>query len=682
MALIGLAGLLGGGGFDTSIAVGQDNPFGDGAGGNPFGEPAGGGDPFGGDPFGGVAGPGLADQPLGNLDGGFFDADDSDEADDNPLVNQLLESSARGNLQLAESIASLARIGRWKEVDLLLGRVAGGKFSGAQAAAMASRIGPSIYLKIKTEDQVSEASKAALDQLAAAAKTQTQSADRLRKSIAALGSESKDQQLAAARTLLRGGNASVVELAAAAVADPPPADRDAILRVLLRFELGGPATLRQLALYGSDPVRAQAVDALGRFDAKTYAVDLVTSLHATDASEAEVNAAARSLRRLTGSLPTTADAVAIALDDLDSKRRTAVMVGNDEQTETVWNVTSERTGVSPIETRAMIAAYRDVVDAGRRVRRLGVASAEINSQTLSSELAYNVIIDPDWGDSDQVDAIVKTFGAQIDESSLLDAISMADQTDDEAALVGLLRLIDHQAERLAADALLRSAGDRPTSLVQAATHSSPRVRFEATRLAAKLGAVDRYSGSTRVRQTLAEMTRLDDRPNVVLVETREEWITHLENLLSDMGFQVEVATNVRALQRAIDRGGDLRLIMAKTQLSDLGPIEMLDLVRRLPRGKDVPVVFHSDRAITDYGDQREQLNFIAAKLDRSETVDLGQARWTAPAIKLERPASPSALANLFESVAGQRRLPALSAQDRRTYRNDAAGILGRTEPLR
>ena len=95
----------------------------------------------------------------------------------------------------------------------------------------------------------------ALDQLAAAAVAQAESPERLRSAIDQLDSESADAQLAAARTLLGGGNAAVAELVAAAVSENPPAPRDDILRTIVELGPGGTRALRQLALYASPPIR-------------------------------------------------------------------------------------------------------------------------------------------------------------------------------------------------------------------------------------------------------------------------------------------------------------------------------------------------------------------------------------------------------------------------------------------
>jgi hypothetical protein len=113
-----------------------------------------------------------------------------------------------------------------------------------------------------------------------------------------------------------------------------------------------------------------------------------------------------------------------------------------------------------------------------------------------------------------------------------------------------------------------------------------------------------------------------------------------------------VVGNVAQLQRRVSQGRDLRMILAKTELSDYAPIEMIDLVRRTSKGRDIPILF--------YG---------------WEPPGIDHGRWKAPTVLIERPASAAAFAALLDSVERKRRLPALSVIDRQSYRAAATELL-------
>jgi predicted aconitase with swiveling domain len=157
-----------------------------------------------------------------------------------------------------------------------------------------------------------------------------------------------------------------------------------------------------------------------------------------------------------------------------------------------------------------------------------------------------------------------------------------------------------------------------------------------------------YAGSSMVRKTLAEMTSLGDQPTAILVETRPEVVIRVETILSKLGYATCVVQSVRELQRVIDRGGDIRLILSKIELSDLPPVEMVDLVRRTSRGKNLPILF--------YGPEDPALMW---------------KRWDAPTVVTKMPSSAAGLYDVLDAVRRNRRLPSLTVIDRQHYRDTA-----------
>ncbi len=136
--------------------------------------------------------------------------------------------SSQGNVQLAESIAALARLKQWPEVNALLTRVVGSGASDAVLSQMAEKIGSRNFIAISAEPTLSKAAKSGLAMLTKASRTTTEEPARLQAAIADLDSKTTDKSLAATRTLLAGGDASIVELVAAAVKTPARDNRDQI----------------------------------------------------------------------------------------------------------------------------------------------------------------------------------------------------------------------------------------------------------------------------------------------------------------------------------------------------------------------------------------------------------------------------------------------------------------------
>ncbi|MGB7329201.1 MAG: hypothetical protein WBD31_30245 [Rubripirellula sp.] len=596
-------------------------------------------------------------------------------AQDNITVNetvdligrQLLEQSGRGNAGFADSVASLARTGRWAQVDQLLVALAGKELSAADSAAMAARIGSDVFFHIKQSDQVSDVAKANLDKIGEALSAQIASPDRIIKAIDLLDRPSADQRLPAARTILAGGNVAIAELVAAAVSDRSPSSHEQILSILNRFGAGGSDALRQLALYGSPIVRQRSIEALATIDANASLSDFVTALHAQDASESERSAAALALSRLAPSLPSLGDSIELLSDDLNDKIALASSIDNDDQTRTIWIANADRNGVTDQTTQAMLAVYRDAADAALRLRRLGVDSIDIDAATLSTSLAYRVVIDPDWGDPKQIEQVRALWAPAIRETTLMRAIELTTSsnlagssagtltsTTNTPALIGLIRLFADETSLVDANAALRSRGSKPTRLVELAWSPVPRVRYEAAELVSAIANGSAYPGSSRVKQTLAEMARLSDQPKAIVVETRPAVSNRFELLLAEMGWDTTVVRSVSALEREISHGGDLRMILSKIQLSDLAPVEMVDVVRRSPCGGEVPILFYDDDGVAGDAD--------------GIGVSLDQSRWTAPIMLVDPPVSTSGFDAMINQVESRRRLPAMTVLDRQRYR--------------
>lgn len=574
-------------------------------------------------------------------------------AERSPLADLWMGFSTQGNLELAESIAALGRLKQWPEVDALLSRVAGSGASDEVLSQMAKKIGSRNFIAIRGEPSLGKSATAGLDMLIKASRSTIEAPARLRQAIADLDARTTDKSLAATRALLAGGQASIVELVAAAVKTPTPKNRDQLLRTMLQLGSGGEKALQQLALYGTEEVRVPALECLARINRSKYTIDFLTAALAQDSSPQERSIGEKNLIVLEGAVPSLASGRELLLIKFAERETAAELTKNDDSRTVLWSVDKARTGVAHQTTQQILGTYRNVADAASRLRRLGGLTLNEASDILAAEIGYRLMLDPDWGDESQVKDAKQQYPLLNDAAALLHALEHATNTYDLPAAVGLLRVID-PATATDADrqTYLRGTGINRTALVKAASSPEPRIRFEAALKIAELANGSAFPGSSFVLRTLSEMNSLTNKPNAILVETRSDTTLQAETLLSSIGFDVEVVRSVAELQRAIRRGGDLRLILAKTQLADLPPIEMVDSVRRLDRGRQVPIVFYGPTG-----------------------PDLSSRRWRAPTLWIDQPASTAELENLRRQVKQSRRIPQMTFLDRQTYQTEAAQAL-------
>ncbi|WP_149495988.1 response regulator [Roseiconus lacunae] len=581
------------------------------------------------------------------------------------LVRQIETQAAQGGANLAEAIAKLVRVGAWSEAVRWTEKLAESEDASVLADA-ARQIGPDVLLRLSLREEMTEPARTAITKMSDALKKQNQSRPKLVAAIADLAGDSVDQNLAANRTLLRGGEAAIAEMAGAIGGGLPPAQLSKVLGVLKTFGPEGINALGELALYGSDQVRANALVAFQSIAEQERS--LVWSLGAQFASNA-TPAEKRVASRLTG-VSSPAEAADYLADRLAQQRANARETNNSQTGVTVWSITEDRTGVTAVRSTELYDAYRQAYDIAQQLRRLPNLTPTASRSVFSTDLALRVMADLDWGDQDQLDRFSKTYGSTFNTESLLTAVNENRELGDTPAIIGLIRVL----ETMATEELLYGIGAQRSPLVQAAIDSvSPRVRYEAASVVADLidaakaeGKTLHFPGSSEVRRTLSEMASLSDQPSAILIETRPEIAVSQETILGDLGYGVQLATSVNEAERMVAQGGDLRMVVSKIQLSDATAVELVDRIRRLPRGRQVPIVFYSDDSVHPDAIASAELETRSMRWDR----DRSPAVFVVPL-----PGGTSAFADAIAEVESKRRLPALSIGDRSRFRKVAQTAL-------
>lgn len=575
------------------------------------------------------------------------------------LVRQLESTAGRGGDYRARAIGSLARIGAWPQVDRWLARL-DAVADQAELARSAETIGTELLLRISLRSDMSDSSRSAIKKMTAAAKATQESTDRLQNAIAQLNTDDVDANLAANRTLLTAGDAAISEIVSAITAGVPTKQRNKLLGVLRSLGDGGTRSLDQLSLYGDPSVRSNALDALRAIDPQ-YAQDtLVSAAFAADASDAEVQIVAA-----TRTVPADfekLDAIAFLADRLNTLRGEASRTANDLSPVTLWSIDESRSGVTANRSTEIYQRYRDAFDAAQRLRRLGGLPPSVGRSVLAADLAYRLMVDVDWGTPPQLAEIHGAYPDADTPEVLLDALADARRKEDIPAAVGVLRLLADSALRYPHPQLyLSSAGGRSSELVDSVQDPQPRIRYEAAAIIAGLVSdhAGSFAGSSHFRHTLSEMASLDPQPTAILLETRPVVSLRQETILRELGYSVAKVTSAIEMEREIQRGGDLRLVVSKVMIADAATVELVDRIRRQPKGSRIPIVFYSDAETSE-------------RSIRQTEVETTSNRWISdntPAVYLVAlPGSPAALADVLTAVESKRRLPPLSIGDRARFR--------------
>lgn len=525
-----------------------------------------------------------------------------------PAVEQTILRAQRSPADLGKSISSLTRMGEFGAVDELLGSLAARNFNEQQKVQVAEQITAAERLRIVGQAEVTPPSIAALDGLFALRRKNLMSPERLAQAVASLTQEDADKTLPAIRTLFAGGEASTAALVHAIVNTDDPGNRDQWLRAMLQIdESAGVAALRRIALYGNDASRAGALSALirlaprGEIEKSPAMIDILTALYRGGPDDVSASLAAKSIASSGRPRPSREDVMELLRGELAQATSVARLTIRDYGRSEVWAMNPQLDGVVPQRVPDWMVAYRDAADAAARLIAVGDDDLRSVTAQLSATMAYTVVADPDWGDESQVAAFrrdqllpaLATLADVTEVDFILDALRLASQTDDEAAMLGWLRMIAPQ-DNVAPVAWLLGMGDDVSPLVQAVDDANVRVRYEAAAAIARLAPKQPYAGSNRVVDRWRQMSKLSTRATAIVLENRPEVVAELEALINQAGLAAEFVSTVAGLEAVAAVGDDMQLILSKRQPMDARAIELIDVVRRIRVARDVPIVIYSD----------------------------------------------------------------------------------------
>ncbi len=573
-----------------------------------------------------------------------------------PYLRELIRRSKGSNRLLATSISDALRLKLDDLGNQFLIALAARKPDDTEAAQIANQIGADQLLRVSLEPQFTAPAKTQASALVESLRRINQSRERISPAIEQLSSDSTDQRLGAMRVILAGGDESVSLLTIAAAKEPVPAKRDAILQVLLRLGEGGPDALTQLAIYGDDALRAGALASLGRLGADRARPISLAAAYDPRSTDAERAVALQWLSKRYQPVPSREDVENYLLDRLAMKRN-AIAIAKEPTTPTViWTIGQDRVSVRPSTVQSIDALRRDMIDQARLLHRLGSLSTEATIVGLSADLAYRYALDP-IGIREAKAELVGLWGEDsLSGPTLASTLESAMRTGDLLVAVAIMQYID-DSQAADAETLLTTYSEVPSPLVAAALHPQARVRYEAAAAIGRLGYASPYAGSSDVFKRWIEMTSLTREPLVLLLETRIEVAGQIERLMTSMGYRVEIVSSVEDAIAAVDRGGDLRFLIANTVLPDMSSLEMLDRIRRRPLGLDVPVILHGP-------------------IDKTVSTATEDARWAAPVVHVELPATAAGWSLTLEPLEGKSGLPSLSAVERYDFRRMGAESLG------
>lgn len=589
--------------------------------------------------------------------------DDAATAVADPLREELRRRARGDQWQLASALRDALRLRFDVDANRFLEALKGKPLTDDQRAAMVDTITTASLLRVATSDAFSADAKGQAAELIAGKRRFAGAPERIAAAIGELVSDDPERQSAAAKILVSAGEGSIGPLAEAAAAEANPGRRDKLLQGLRG--IGGEEgleALEHLAIYGDPTLRDGAIRAIQRLRPDAAMPHLLTAAVEQGGSPQLRQSALATLDGRLGRRPGPAEAETYLLDRLRSQRDQIAHLADPQGPAVTWVVDDQGRKLSPQPTTRHGAASRKLVDTARLMQRVAGLSTEARREALAAEMAYLVQVDP-VGLEQQRDQLAALWGKDLLAADALGVlIDEAILRGDLASAVAGMNLIGPATpgDRMS---LVGGSSGSSTPLVKAVMHPVAEVRYAAAAAIGRLGIDAPYVGSSTVATRWAEMAKLDRLPTALIVETRAELKNQIEPFITSLGYRVEVASSVDELVRRISLGGDLRFVIATSELPDRTALEFVDLVRRQPFGERLPIFLHGSPSLAKYLATEER-------------------RWEAPVVPFEIPVTAEGWGVILEGVIDQpqgalRGLQPLTAIQRDEFRRQAAIAMGR-----
>ncbi|MDG2380761.1 MAG: HEAT repeat domain-containing protein [Pirellulaceae bacterium] len=494
--------------------------------------------------------------------------------------------------ELMHAIDLLIRLDRSDLALEYLQRLAGSGLKIEQLSNLHQRFGTSTILRL-IKPELAPEGPAFAKSVFNAAKTIAQNPQRIAADVSQLGSAQREQQLQAARRLLRSGVYAVPSLinAIANSENPQVVRRSKTVLTQLGDESVGP-----LIAYLSSSnlqLRLTAIAALGRAGSRDGLPYLVYPYLSTTGNSAARAAASQAFKDLIGSPPLTTEAREL-LKKAAGRAYDGLISQKADLDGLVLSWTWDEKLMAPVPYQ-LFKADAAALAASRLYRDLH----RLHPQN----------------ETDLIRSFISRF--KLDQAIGLDRpLRQGPGTvhdDAKQAGVNVVNAILHQSLKdkqwLAAVAaaevlssfeepsVLQAAAGQVAPLVLALTNPNRRVRFAAAKAIMKIDPKGSFAGASRLPQAIGYFAGSTGQRKILVLHPSAQQGQNLGGLANQAGFTAEVVTEPAELVNRSIQSPDWELIMISDAIRGPSLWSLITALRADPKSADIPIVllgFRSD----------------------------------------------------------------------------------------
>ncbi len=528
-----------------------------------------------------------------------------------PLVKEVLESYSPDTStpdELVQAVKLILDLRHPRAARPYVAKLAGLMLTDAQWTTLSRKYGPAEFLRMAMQTELQPDGRAVSDKVLAATERYARDPKRLAGLIDRLKSPSARERAAATAELAYGGEASVNALLAV-LADAGRAAEHANIRAAL-VDLGSHSIEPLTAALETTnaALKAQVIEVLRRLDARDAAVFLLAPAVDPQADRAVKAAAEETLKQWIGRTVTREQAITT----LARHARFYYGGGEPKQPDasgnlTLWQWDAQRNQAVQRTSKALDASLALATRVAADWLALEPRSEEARRIFLTSLLhvaAYqNGLARPLPAGAGTAHDRAVALGVAAIQDVLIHAMAEGRA----AAAAAAVRLLGE----IGKEDLVQGAGGKPSPLVEAVSHADPRVRFAALEAIMKLQPKKPFAWSHIVPQTMAFFAGTTGALQAVVADVNAEQARRMAGLLTELGYEGQIATSARQMVRAAMASPDVALVVFNTSLPYSDADLLIQELRHDARTALMPV------ALLSLGNDAQRIERLTVKYPRT-----------------------------------------------------------------
>ena len=262
-------------------------------------------------------------------------------------------------------------------------------------------------------------------------------------------------------------------------------------------------------------------------------------------------------------------------------------VGADKQVE-FWYWDSASKKIASKKTTPRIASLYT----GTRFSRmaLNLSSENEDAQALFVAMSLSAAADPTWQKPLPTGRGTAYFGAlNAGRKTVLDALKLSMQHSDAAATIGCLLVMKQLGKK-------SDLQGRNSPIVQAMSFPDSRVQFAAAATILTIDPDERFRGSTRVVAILSRALNDSGSPTGLVIHSNLQKGSSIAGLLTQMGYDPQVAATGRDGFKVAVSQGDVALILLPANTIRWPLTQTVANLRAEPRTKAIPIAVFGPEA--------------------------------------------------------------------------------------